>query len=308
MKIERIKIKNSDKDFEEKFDKKDKIICVIDNETYHGSIYRNNFLYNILNLFKIDKRERKGTCHLTECDVSVLVNDKYTIRVECCKEESFENGKKGYISTLKRSYFADEKTYDKNKKRHGFRNEIYLEDLLGCELNEESVVFDNDFYKGFEEYLYEYLLCINCWIKEVVENISDYAKQNFPMTLANGDKVYINIPKEVDGEWSFQLVDVNGSKHNDEAYANLVGFIIANNIVNEVYKKQNGENHPVYICDVFDKLSKEQIKTVMTLIKEMDNQVFIILREPSELVLDCLDKTIEYYYNPNEKIESELPF
>ena len=142
----------------------------------------------------------------------------------------------------------------------------------------------------------------------MVENISDYAKQNFPMTLANGDKVYINIPKETDGEWSFQLVDANGNNYNDQTYVNLVGFIIANNIVNEVYKKQNGENHPVYICDVFDKLSKEQIKTVMTLIKEMGNQVFIILREPNEFVSDCLDKTIEYYYNPNEKIESELPF
>lgn len=308
MKIERIKIKNLDEDFEENFDKKDKNICVLDNETYHGSLYRNNFLYNILNLFKIDKRERRGTCHLTECDVSVLVNDKYTIRVECCKEECIENGKKGYIRTLKRSYFADEKTYDKNKRRHGFRYETYLEDLLGYDLNEESVVFDNDFYKGFEEYLYEYLLCINCWSKEVVENISDYAKQNFPMTLANGDKVYINIPKEVDEEWGFQLLDKKGKEYGDKTYVNLVGFIIANNIVNEVYKKQNGENCPVYICDVFNKLSKEQIKTVMTLIKEMGKQVFIILREPNELVSDCSDKTIEYYYNPNEKIEEELPF
>lgn len=308
MKIERIKIKDEDIIFEEKFDKKDKIICVLDNETYHGSLYENNFLYNILNLFKIDKQERRGTWHLTECDVSVLVNDKYTIRVECCKEECIENGKKGYISTLKRSYFADEKTYDKNKRRHGFRYETYLEDLLGYDLNEESVVFDNDFYKGFEEYLYEYLLCINCWTKDVVENISDYAKQNFPMTLANGDKVYINISKEVDEEWSFQLLDKKGKEYGDKTYVNLVGFIIANNIVDEVYKKQHGENSPVYICDVFNKLSKEQIKTVMTLIKEMGKQVFIILREPNELVSDCSDKTIEYYYNPNEKIEEELPF
>ena len=95
MKIERIKIKNLDKDFEVKFAKKDKIICVLDNETYHGSLYRNNFLYNILNLLKIDKQERRGTSHLTECDVSAFVNDKYTIRVECTKEESFENDKKG---------------------------------------------------------------------------------------------------------------------------------------------------------------------------------------------------------------------
>ena len=95
MKIERIKIKDEDIIFEEKFDKKDKIICVIDNETYHGSLYKNNFLYNILNLFKIDKQERRCTCHLTECDVSAFVNDKYTIRVECTKEESFENDKKG---------------------------------------------------------------------------------------------------------------------------------------------------------------------------------------------------------------------
>lgn len=310
MKIERIKIKNLDKDFEEKFDKKDKIICVLDNETYHGSLYRNNFLYNILNLFKIDKRERRGTCHLTECDVSVLVNDKYTIRVECCKEECIENGKKGYISTLKRSYLADEKTYDKNKRRHGFRNEPYLEDLIGYDLNEESVVFDNDFYKGFEEYLYEYLLCINCWTKEVVENISDYAKQNFPMTLANGDKIYINIPKEVDEEWGFQLIGVNGNEYNDEneSYVNLIEFIIANSIIKDICRKRNGEDYPIYICDAFNKLSEEQIKTVMTLIKDMGKQVFIILREPNELVSDCSDKTIEYYYNPNEKIEEELPF
>ena len=308
MKIERIKIKNLDKEFEVKFAKKDKIICVLDNETYHGSLYRNNFLYDILNLLKIDKQERRGTSHLTECDVSVLVNDKYTIRVECYKEESFENGKKGYISTLKRAYFADKKTYDKNKRRHGFRNETYLEDLLGYDLNEESVVFDNDFYKGFEEYLYEYLLCINCWTKDVGENISDYAKQNFPMTLANGDKVYINISKKVDEEWSFQLLDKKGKEYGDKPYSNLVGFIIANNIVNEVYKKQNGENCPVYICDVFNKLSKEQIKTVMTLIKEMGKQVFIILREPNELVNIYSDKTVVYHYNPNEKIEEELPF
>ena len=104
MKIERIKIKDEDIIFEEKFDKKDKIICVLDNEIYYGSIYRNNFLYNILNLLKIDKRERRGGGTLTECDVSILFNDKYTIRVECTKEESFENDKKGYIATLKRSY------------------------------------------------------------------------------------------------------------------------------------------------------------------------------------------------------------
>ena len=310
MKIERIKIKNLDKDFEEKFDKKDKIICVLDNETYHGSFYRNNFLYNILNLFKIDKQERRCACHLTECDVSVLVNDKYTIRVECCKEECIENGKKGYISTLKRSYFADEKTYDKNKRRHGFRYETYLEDFLGGELDKDMVVFDNYFYKGFADYLYEYLLCINCWAKEVVENISDYAKQNFPMTLANGDKVYINIPKEVDEEWVFQLIGVNGNEYNgeNEAYVNLVGFIIANSIIKYIYGKRNGENYPIYICDVFNKLSEEQIKTVMTLIKDMGKQVFIILREPNELVSDCSDKTIEYYYNPNKKIGEELPF
>ena len=30
MRIDRIKIKNSDKDFEETFDKKDKVICVLD--------------------------------------------------------------------------------------------------------------------------------------------------------------------------------------------------------------------------------------------------------------------------------------
>ncbi|MBQ3235319.1 MAG: hypothetical protein IJA97_04070 [Clostridia bacterium] len=46
----------------------------------------------------------------------------------------------------------------------------------------------------------------------------------------------------------------------------------------------------------------------MTLIKEMGKQVFIILREPDEFVSDCSDKTIEYYYNPNEKIKEELPF
>ena len=97
------------------------------------------------------------------------------------------------------------------------------------------------------------LLCINCWTKDVVENISDYAKQSFPMTLANGDKIYINIPKEVDEEWGFQLLDKKGKEYGDKPYVNLVGFIIANNIVNEVYKKQNGENCPVYICDVFNK-------------------------------------------------------
>jgi hypothetical protein len=309
MKIERIKIKNLEKDFEEKFDKKDNIICVLDNEPYHGSIYRNNFLYNILNIFKIDKRERRGDGTLTECDVSVLVNDKYTIRVECTKEESFENDKKGYIATLKRSYFADEKTYDKNKRRHGFRNEPYLEDLLGYDLNKESVVFDNYFYKGFTEYLYEYLLCINCWTKEVVENISDYAKQNFPMTLANGDKIYINIPKEVDEEWVFQLIGVNGNEYNDEneAYVNLIEFIIANSIIKDICRKRDDEDYPLYICDAFNKLSKEQTKTVMNLIKEMDNQVFVILRVPNELVSDYADKTIVYHYIPNEKID-DLPF
>ena len=294
---------------EEKFGKNDQIICVLDNEIYYGSLYRNNFLYNILNLLKIDKHERRGTCHLTECDVSILFDDKYTIRVECTKEESFENDKKGYIATLKRSYLADEKTYDKNKRRHGFRYETYLEDFLGGELDKDMVVF-NRFYKGFEEYLYEYLLCINCWTKEVVENISDYAKQNFPMTLANGDKVYINIPKEVDEEWGFQLIGVNGNEYNDEneAYVNLIEFIIANSIIKYIYRERNGENWPIYICDAFNKLSEAQIKTVMTLIKDMGKQVFIILREPNELVSDCSDKTIEYYYNPNKKIEEELPF
>jgi hypothetical protein len=152
------------------------------------------------------------------------------------------------------------------------------------------------------------LLCINCWTKEVVENISDYAKQYFPMTLANGDKIYINIPKEVDEEWSFQLLDKKGKEYGDKTYINLVGFIIANSIIKDIRRKRNGEDYPIYICDAFNKLSEEQIKTVMTLIKDMGKQVFIILREPNELVSDCSDKTIEYYYNPNEKIEEELPF
>ncbi len=312
MKIERIKIENPDKDFEVKFDKKESIVCVLDNETYyHGSIYENNFLYNILKLLKIDKRERIA-CHLTECDVNVLVNDKYTIRVERSKqEESFENGKKGYISMLKRSYFADEKTYDKNKRRHGFRYETYLEDILGYELKEEAVVFDNYFYKRFEEYLYEYLVCINCYTKEVVEDISDYVKEISPLTLANGDKAYINIPKEVDEEWSFKLLDNNGKEYNsdnDEAYVNLVEFITANNIVKDICRKRNGEDYPIYICDAFNKLSEEQTKTVLNLIKDMNKQVFIILREPNELVSSYADKTIEYYFNPDNKIEEELPF
>ena len=55
-----------------------------------------------------------------------------------------------------------------------------------------------------------------------------------------------------------------GKEYGDKTYVNLVGFIIANNIVNEVYKKQNGENCPVYICDVFNKLSKEQQKEVVS--------------------------------------------
>ena len=38
MKIERIKIKDLDKDFEEKFDKKDKIICVVNNNTTYYEI------------------------------------------------------------------------------------------------------------------------------------------------------------------------------------------------------------------------------------------------------------------------------
>lgn len=307
MKIERIKIKELEKDFEEKFDKKDKIICVLDNETYHGSLYENNFLQNFLNLFKIDNLEKSGDNYLTECDVSVLVDDKYTIRVECYKEESIENGKKGYITTLKRSYFADEKTYDKNKSRHGFRYKTCLEDILGYKLNEQSVVFDNDVYKGFEEYLYEHLLCINCWTKEVVENISDYAKQNFPITLANGDKIIINIPKTIDKEWIFQLIDANGNKYENGAYFNIVGYIIANNIIKDICRKRDDEDYPLYICDAFNKLSKEQTKTVMNLIKEMDNQVFIILREPNELVSDYADKTIVYHYIPNEKID-DLPF
>jgi hypothetical protein len=128
------------------------------------------------------------------------------------------------------------------------------------------------------------------------------------MTLANGDKIYINIPKEVDEEWGFQLLDKKGKEYGDKTYVNLVGFIIANSIIKDIYRKRNGEDYPIYICDAFNKLSEEQIKTVMTLIKDMGKQVFIILREPNELVSDCSDKTIEYYYNPNEKIEEELPF
>ena len=154
------------------------------------------------------------------------------------------------------------------------------------------------------------MVCINCWTKEVVENIGDYAGQNFPMMLVNGDKVYIDIPKEVDSEWSFQLVDASGNEYNDEneAYVNLIEFIIANNIINTVYKNINGENHPVYICDVFDKFSEEQTKTVMSLIKDMNKQVFIILREPNELVSSCSDKTVEYYFNHDNKMEEEYPF
>ena len=312
MKIERIKIKNLEKDFEVKLDKKENVICVLDNELdYHDSLYKNNFLYNILNLFKIDKQERRGTHHLTECDVSVLVNDKYTIRVECIKqEESLENGKKGYISTLKRSYFADEKTYDKNKRRHGISYETYLEDILGYELDEELVVFSNYYYKSFVVYLYDYLICKNCYTNEVVQDISNHVKEISPITLANGDKAYINVFEKTDEEWGFELVDANGNKYNNknEEYVNLVRFIIVNNIIKDICRKQNSEDCPIYICDAFNELSEEQTKTVMTLIKDMGRQVFIILREPNKLVSSYADKTVEYYYNPNEKIEEELPF
>ena len=118
----------------------------------------------------------------------------------------------------------------------------------------------------------------------------------------------ININVVLDNQY-YKSMDGNIYTKDGTTYVNLVGFIIANSIIKDIRRKRNGEDYPIYICDAFNKLSEEQIKTVMTLIKDMGKQVFIILREPNELVSSCSDKSIEYYYNPDKKIDKEeLPF
>jgi hypothetical protein len=112
MKIERIKIEDYFvKDFEEKFDNKDKIICVFENEY-------DSFLKTIRNLFLMDNAEsligQKFNC---ECDIYRL-NKKFTVQLKGEKNiEESENGQKGIFSNIKRGCICDEKIYSKNKLR-----------------------------------------------------------------------------------------------------------------------------------------------------------------------------------------------
>lgn len=317
MKIERIKIKDGNIVFEEKFDKNDQIICVLDNQTIYSSYYTDGFLDNMLYLFQIKDCDKKGQNFLVESDVSILENDKYTVQVKGeTEKENFSNGV-SYYNRETRSYFSSDDTYAKNKRRYTFRNDDYLQESLGKNFTEEVVSFNYDkemffdidsFYVLFEEGRRE---------NELHEIALKYFKEISPIVFENGDKLYITPPSEKYGDWQVRFVNSQNKEYNliEESfdYA-LTAFILLNNVIKELGRKVNAEyNYPIYIVDPFKYIEKESLKTIFELLRNSNRQVFIILREPNSLIESYADKTITYYYNRKETInedldDEELPF
>ena len=311
MRIERIKIQDAPIQFEETFIKSDNVICVIDNQEIVRDYYKNGFLTNMLSCFNIKKQDREEDFSVV-CDVNILGNDEYTIKTEkCIIKEDFANGK-NYRSILERKFFTfDVETHEKNKNLYGAKYDEYLEEGIGINLTKELVVFNEDTYKGLDSYLYEYLINCNCWTKESLKTIIEQFNKLSPITLENGDNLFINISKNIDDEWTSKVIDQQGKEYSFDqigADISLIEFIIANQITKEVPRCIDGEDFPIFICDVFDKLKPERIKTIMDLIKGTGKQVFIILREHNELVESYCDKTVEYCYVTHERGAEELPF
>ena len=316
MKIERIKIKDEDIIFEEKFDKNDQIICVLDNQTIGKAYYSNGFIDNMLYLFQIKDCDKKGQNFLVQSDVSILADDKYTVQVKGeTEKENFSNGV-SYYNRETRSYFSDDDTYAKNKRRYTFRNDDYLQESLGKNFTEEVVSFNYDkemffdidsFFKLFEE---------DRWENELHEISLKYFKEVSPIVFENGDKLYITPPPEKYGEWQVKFVNSQNKEYNlvEESfdYA-LTAFILLNNVIKELGNKVNGEyNYPIYIVDAFKFIEEESLKTIFNLLRDSNRQVFIVMREPNKQIESFADKTVTYYYNEEETLEEidddELPF
>lgn len=317
MKIERIKIKEKDREFEEKFDKNDQIICVIDNQTMNKAYYLDSFLDNMLYLFQIRDYNRKGQNYLVESDVSILSNDKYTVQVKGESEkENFANGV-SYYTRETRSYFSYDETYAKNKRRYGFRNDDYLQEVLGKNFTEEVVSFNygkkmffdiDSFFMFFEE---------DRWENELHDIALKYFKQVSPIVFENGDKLYITPSSNKYGEWKVKFVNSKNEEYylieESFEYA-LTAFILLNNVIKELGCKVNGEyDYPIYLVDAFRYLEKESLSTIFNLLRSSNRQVFIIMREPNDLIESYADKTVKYYYNEEETIkeecdDEELPF
>ena len=101
MRIERIKVKERNGCFEEKFNENDNVICVIDNEMTKSGYY-DGFLTNVLSLLKVNDDNKYKEKYLTECDVSLPNGEKYTVKVEDVRVDALENGKKGFTRIYRR--------------------------------------------------------------------------------------------------------------------------------------------------------------------------------------------------------------
>ena len=231
------------------------------------------------------------------------------------EKENFENGV-SYYSRETRSYFLDDDTYAKNKRRYTFRNDDYLQESLGKNFTEEVVSFNYDKEMFFDIDSFFTLFEEDRWENELREISLKYFKEVSPIVFEDGDKLYITPPLKKYGDWKVKFVN---SKNEEYAlieksfeYA-LTAFILLNNVIKELGNKVNREyNYPIYIVNAFKYIEEESLKTIFNLLRDSNRQVFIVLREPNKQIESFADKTVTYNYNEEETLEElddeELPF
>lgn len=298
MRIEKIKINNGNFTFEEPFSPNDNLICVLDNEKIFRTDYKNSFKKNMLDLFRVGSYT-EGVNFFTEVDINLLNGQKYTL--SACGERKNENcnsGQKGFTNVITRSYYENETTGSKNSKKNKAKTKCRIEELFDLSHSPSIICFEDDKYEDSDLFEYSFL-----WGKydDEIENIaSEYFKENLPITFSNGDVLYMREPSNKNNnKWEIFLVDKHGEKYDclyNSTGINLMFFIIMNNLVQILSNKVKEDfSYPMFILDSFDYVEKEYFEEIMKQLKNLNRQVFIILREPNKSIQEYCDKTIEYY-------------
>lgn len=298
MRIERIKINNGDRVFEESFSTSDNLICVLDNEKIFRSDYKNVFKKNMLDLFRVGSYV-EGIKFFTEADVSLLNGLKYTINARGeVKEEYKDNVQKGVTSIISRSCFEVETGNTKKRNKAKLKEDII--DLFNLSHSSSLICFEDDDSEDIDIFSGSFMYGK---YDEEIENIArEYFKENLPITFSNGDELYMREPSNRnDNSWEALLVDKNGDKYDsleNSTGVNLMFFIIMHNLIQKLGENVKEDfNYPVFIIDSFDYVENEYFDDVMKALKNMNKQVFIILPEPDKAIQDYCDKTIEFYYS-----------
>ena len=312
MRIDRLKTQNKYVNFEESFDKNDNLICVIDQEPTKNRHYHQEFLHIISLLFNIYRSNNNGQEYFIESDVTILNNQKYTIKevYKQCKE-TFENSKKGFTNSLTRSIYS-------SKDKHFLKNTARLEDYFTLDFESDVVTFFDSSIGSPDSFLN--MFCYGKYDNELVKIGEKYFNEISPIQIPNGDKLYFYLPsKKNNFTWDFRLFDKNGKEWSliDECLdTSLLAFIISNNLIQRLQGVCDGNfNYPIFIDDVFNRVSlarKEEIddqdeeleineisddylQVIMELLKKSNRQVFIVLKEHNEKIESYCDKVVTYF-------------